>query len=195
MFNAINIQNRLRYPVRGRVLVFTTSSKVEYLEESLRFSYVLFNFPGPLTGFQGYVFTVEMQDGYLTFDNESYVKLLEVSTFRKYHFSPTDYTLLSTADPLPPVPSFAGDLNFIDSQTDANFNETCAACYFKVSYKNYDGTTNLYAAQFSGPGGARLATQDCYNTFGHPDVFKGSDKYPGFQYMAANSNLPNGGII
>lgn len=98
MFNEANVDNRLRYPIRGRVIVFTTSLKVEFLEESLEYSYPLYSSAGPYPSAKALSFMVEL-DGFLTFDAGSQVKITELSPYEKAFFDPSFFTVVSPADP------------------------------------------------------------------------------------------------
>lgn len=97
-FNEANVDNRLRHLVRGRVIVFTTSEVVEFLQEDLRASYPLFYF-GTIPSGMGAVFMVEL-NGYLTFDPSSYVKITkELAPYQAAYFDPSAYKLIIPADP------------------------------------------------------------------------------------------------
>jgi hypothetical protein len=101
VLNDINIDNRLRFPVRGRVIVATTSRFVEFVDDALRNSYPLYA-PGPIPEGKMLVFCVEV-DGFLTFDVGSVVRILpETHEFQRLHYDPTAYAVIDTADPFRP---------------------------------------------------------------------------------------------
>ena len=99
MFNECNLKGRSRYPVRGRVLVFTNSKKVEYVDNALTRSLPLYNFPNP-NGSQGISFMCEF-DGYLTFDANCHFRIIDVGPFEKAWYS-AEFQAVYPADPYQP---------------------------------------------------------------------------------------------
>lgn len=84
--------------MRGRVIVFTTSRYVEFVENSLKFSYPLYFNDSYGPGF-GLSFMVEL-NGFLTFDPNSFVKISpELNPFRLAYYDPTAFSVVQVADP------------------------------------------------------------------------------------------------
>ena len=99
MFNEINLGNRLRHFVRGRVLVFTTSPTVEFIDEQLTQSLTLWgNIDQPLPVAAALTFSVELS-GWLSFEPGSQVKIVELAPYNRGHYSPADFTIVYPPDP------------------------------------------------------------------------------------------------
>jgi hypothetical protein len=99
-FKDVNITKRLRYPVRGRVIVNTTSAIVEYVNDSLTQSVALYSFAAMPWGRLA-TFMVEL-DGFLTFDKDAYVQITpELNPFREVYFRPTEWALTNVGDEFP----------------------------------------------------------------------------------------------
>jgi hypothetical protein len=100
--DAVLNNNRRRILVRGRVIVNTTSSIVEFMDESLKDSVSLYSFHNMQVG-KVAVFMVEV-NGYLTFDADSFVKLSdELGPFKQFYFDPLAYTLVARVEPYPGI--------------------------------------------------------------------------------------------
>jgi hypothetical protein len=119
MFNEANVSTRLRYPIGGRVLVFTTSIDVEYLTADYTRSIPLYWADGYASYQQGtgLTFMVEFEDGFLTFVEGSEVKIMELSPFRQADYNAQNFRITRPADP---------------------FIETITSVY--LEYPNPDGT-------------------------------------------------------
>lgn len=145
MFNAANVNNRLRELVRGRVIVATTSKIVEFLDRKLKFSYPLYSVdqmpPGVML-----TFCVEV-DGFLTFDQDAEIKILpETAHFEKLHYDPTAFALVRTADPFVPLisnayvgrydgPNSSPSALYVSVQYGVNLSEEV---YLNVDQDTYD---------------------------------------------------------
>lgn len=98
MFNELNVDNRLRYPVRGRVIVFTNSTSVEFLDNGLKRSFPLFSSAKAYPAGYGICFMVEL-DGYLTFDSKSHVRISnEFKPFEAVYFDPSAVQVVRPSD-------------------------------------------------------------------------------------------------
>lgn len=98
MFNDSNVANRSRHFVRGRVLGFTTSRSVEFLTSDLTHSIPLYHSNGEHAAGEGLTFFLEL-NGFLTFDEGSEVKLIEVGPFSGGDFDPAKFKVVKSADP------------------------------------------------------------------------------------------------
>lgn len=107
MFNEANVKDRPRYYVRGRVLVFTSSCTVEFLDKDLTVSMPLYGRPDDkLRQDAGITFCVEL-DGFLTFEPASQVKIIELSKFVRGDYDPGRFALTYPCDPFVPIVTFA----------------------------------------------------------------------------------------
>lgn len=143
MFNDANVKHRHRERVKGRVLVFTTSANVEFLETNMRFSYPLW----PLQNSSGtnpdcgLTFVVELV-GWLTFDEGAQVKILEVGPFVRAEYDPSAFALVRPADP---------SLSIIQSISPRNFNnDRFATCYVYL-HQNNGSDLDVYVTSANGP--------------------------------------------
>ena len=88
------VLKRLRILVRGRVLVFSTSSYVEYLDEQLNRSLPLYSAAVAFPFGVGRSFCVELE-GYLTFDEGSDTRVIELGPYKQFYYDPTAFALVS----------------------------------------------------------------------------------------------------
>lgn len=146
-FPNVSSDTRQRIRVRGRVLCFTTSLVVEYLEQNQKFSYPLYSHAGPYPAGCGLTFQVEVS-GYLTFDQDAQVKLIELDPYQRFDFDPSRFV----------VSAPAGYSCVVVSAT-ISIGNSSEQCYFDVQYGlSVDGS-------FPAP------TFSCvhYYGLGHPD--------------------------
>lgn len=101
MYNDVNIGDRLRKSVRGRVIVFTNSRVIEFLDEDLTQSIPLYS-TDQIPERSGVVFSVEL-DGFLTFDGDAYVKIVELSPYVAPYFNPAAFAIVEVGDFYQPV--------------------------------------------------------------------------------------------
>lgn len=99
LFNQANVSNRHCQSVKGRVLVWTTSLKIEYLTDDLTRSIPLYSRTSLLGGY-GITFMVEL-DGFLTFDIGSFVRIIEVGPYEKPFFDASASTAVLISDTFP----------------------------------------------------------------------------------------------
>jgi hypothetical protein len=96
-FSELNTLDRTLQAVRGRVVVFTNSTIVEFVNATLTRSIPLYSFGSYNTG-QGLTFLVEV-NGFLSFDVGSYFKIIEVGSYKEFHYAPNAWNIVTAADP------------------------------------------------------------------------------------------------
>ena len=96
MVEDVNLSKRLRIPVRGRVLVFTTSLYVEYVNKQMTQSFPLYSGAIPYGFGFGLSFCVEL-DGFLTFDEASHNRIVELSPYKQFYYDPRASAVVSFA--------------------------------------------------------------------------------------------------
>lgn len=127
-FAQANIENRLRYPIRGRVLGFTDSTHIEFLDSKLKYSYPLWSYNDGVSPFpagQGVAFCLEL-DGFLTFAPGSEVRLLDVASSGVTHYGQNCFNVCFCADPFQPsINELTGIFN-----RDTGFYEAIKIAYY-----------------------------------------------------------------
>ena len=108
-FEHINIDNRLRYPVRGRVIGFTNSTDIEFIDCDLTRSIVLFS-TWPYVPGTGVTFFLELH-GYLTFKPGTEVRIEELAPYKSPHYSADSFRLTKPADPFRSLVTGGGFFN------------------------------------------------------------------------------------
>lgn len=106
MYNEINTVNRLRRSVRGRVMVATNSKMIEFLSNDLTRGMPLYSVGGIQVN-HVLVFTAEL-DGYLSFEPDAYVKILDVGPYVTHFFDPRLVAAVRICDPFTPIIFSAG---------------------------------------------------------------------------------------
>jgi len=176
-----NVDNRLRERVRGRVIVATTSKIVEFLEDSLNFSYPLYSVVSIPDGYM-LVFAVEV-DGFLTFDKGSEVRISpELGAFERLQFDPTAFALVKAADPAGVIPAYRGKI--ISREPHAARYDDDLGDYVldkgTVYYEKSPGVTATAVFQFAGQQDGGPGRAYFTNVFIPGELYKGDVGYPGF---------------
>lgn len=166
-FNEANVDNRLRFPIRGRVIVFTTSKVVEYLDDSLRHSYPLYSVDAMPSG-KGLAFMVEL-NGFLTFDADCEVRITpELNPFKAIYYDPAAFSLVRPSDGI--------SITSLRSQ----FVENMMDSYVEVTLGYSDGSTTtvvMYPLDQLNAASFNAAVQSTFRT---GSVWRGPSHYPGF---------------
>jgi hypothetical protein len=166
MFNEVNVDNRLRYPVRGRVIVSTTSRNIEFLENGLKFSHPLYSFDSIQEGYCA-VFMLEL-NGFLTFEKDSFVKISpELAPYERAYFDPTAFAFVKPADPF--QPTITG--------RQAEYPDGDTAYTFRVTAQVGINDTRFFELQHVD---GRVTLQKFNETFIPGAEWLGVAKYPGW---------------
>ena len=107
-FNQANVDNRLRYTIRGRVIIFTTSTHVEFLDHNLQTTIPIM-YQNGLPPIYGMTLIIEC-DGILTFDVGSQVKIIDVGPYKRFEF--VQNAAFPVAPPDPFIRKIVADAQF-----------------------------------------------------------------------------------
>lgn len=177
-----NVDNRHRALVRGRVIVATTSRVVEYLEESLKYSYPLYSVTTIPDGYL-LVFCVEL-NGYLTFDRDSVVRISpEMPGVGYFCYEPTAFALVKTADPVAVIPPYQGKITGVPPPV-ARYDDDIGDYTIDRGTVFYEKSPGVIAtAVFTFPGQQDGGPGRAYFTdvFKVGDIYKGDNGYPNFK--------------
>lgn len=164
MYAEANI-NRLMRPICGRVLCWTNSKIIEFLNRDLTQSVPLYS-RGSYSAGQGLAFSVEL-DGFLTFDKGSFVKVMEVAPFKSVYFDPAAAAPVSIGDVFP-----SKILSVVYATVEPNGNKLVAQVNLKADVtgqlwsQTYMLTPSLPTAQAD----ALIAAKFPAGTYINPDV-------------------------
>lgn len=174
MFNEANVDNRSRHPVRGRVIVFTTSKVVEFLNKDLSVSIPLFSHPDPYPEKCGLVFMVEL-DGLLTFDEGSFYRVSdELASYERAYFDPNGAAVVRSGDVFNETVIVGAVYNYNDG-----------ICQVVVSYNSEAGRVDLIGQIVSPLTNVSDAHELVASTFVEGRPWKGKYGYPDFQFDIA----------
>jgi hypothetical protein len=183
LFNEANIDSRLRYLVRGRVIVFTTSKVVEFIEDHLKFSYPLYSVDSPYPAGMGLSFMVEV-NGYLSFDKDSFVKITpEMSPFTALYYDPTAFAIVRAGDP------YKAHIDYVEAQggnpglgftEDGRYKENRVFVTVKVNPTTQEPHYFIYKEAI----GSYELTDLARQVFVNGSSYLGDDAYPGFTAVA-----------